>query len=171
MRTVALLFILSAACAVSAEPVDASAKPLRYDLKNRSSFAVKTGSRVPFWPIGWSKEKPIIPKSAQPAVVAQKVFQIQPSHFTVTSVLLSNPPLATINGRAFGEGEQLPVTLGEVPLRVTVKAIRDGGVWLDQSGHQIFVPMRRQELTPRAGVDPAVAAPGFTIKIVEKPEK
>ena len=137
------------------------------ELKNRSSFNVKAGTRVPFWPIGWSKEKAVVAVPLTP--VQAKAFQIQPNHFTITSILLSHPPLATINGRAFGEGEFLPVQVGGQPVRVVVKAIRDGGVWLDQSGHQIFVPMKRQQLTPRGPQETPEAAPEFTIKIDAKP--
>jgi hypothetical protein len=67
------------------------------------------------------------------------------------------------------EGEFLPVQVGGQPVRVVVKAIRDGGVWLDQSGHQIYVPMRRQQLNPHAPADSPEAAPEFTIKIEAKP--
>jgi hypothetical protein len=136
-----------------------------YELKNRSAFTAKTGTRVPFWPIGWTGEhQPII----APGKPMAKAFQIQPSHFTVTSILLSHPPLATINGRAFGEGEFLPVEVGGQPVKVIVTGIRDGGVWLDQSGHQIFVPMRRQELAPRATSEVQQPSQGFTIKIEER---
>lgn len=144
-------------------------KPQPYEVKNKSSFTVKEGARVPFWPIGWSKEK-VVAKSTAPVVPVAKVFLIEPQHFTVTSVLLSHPPLATINGRSFGEGEYLPVQAGGQPLKVVVKAIRDGGVWLDQSGHQIFVPMKRQEIPNKGPVDPKQAEE-FTIKIGEKPGK
>ena len=137
-----------------------------FELKNRSSFGIKAGTRAPFWPIGWSKDKVVVVTPGKPAA---KAFQIQPSHFTVTSVLLAHPPLATINGRAFGEGEFLPVQVEGQPVKVVVKAIRDGGVWLDQSGYQIFVPMRRQELAPRVPTEVKAAAPEFTIKIETKP--
>ena len=137
-----------------------------YQPKNKSSFSVQSGARVPFWPIGWSKEK----QSAAPEAVAPapvKVFLIEPQHFTVTSVLLSHPPLATINGKAFGEGEFLPVTANGQPLKVVVKAIRDGGVWLDQSGHQIFVPLKRQGIPPPKPNDPNVGPSEFKINIGE----
>lgn len=158
------LSLLPLTCAALAEK---SEKLPPFELKNRSSFGIQRDARVPFWPIGWSKEKK--QQVVIPGQVAAKAFQIQPSHFTVTSVMLSHPPLATINGRAFGEGEFLPVEAGGQPVKVVVKAIRDGGVWLDQSGHQVFVPMRRQELAPRQ--DPTVqqVAPEFTIKIEDKP--
>lgn len=142
------------------------AKQAPYQLQNRSSFGIPVGTRPPFWPIGWTKTNKIVVPVGQP--VTTKIFQIQPGHFTITSILLSHPPLATINGRAFGEGEMLPVQVGGQPVRVVVKAIRDGGVWLDQSGHQIFVPMKRQEVAPRAAADPQQASQEFKIVIDEK---
>lgn len=144
-------------------------KPEPYELKNKSSFTVKADTRVPFWPVGWSKEKVAKAPAATPVPVAKKIL-IEPEHFTVTSVLLSHPPLATINGRSFGEGEFLPVQAGGQPLRVVVKAIRDGGVWLDQSGHQIFVPMKRESV-PRPASDPKAQPEEFKINIGEKEKK
>jgi len=40
-------------------------------------------------------------------------------------------------------------------------------VWLDQSGHQIFVPMRRQEIPSRPPEDTKPQTPEFSIKIEE----
>ena len=158
-RIIAFAAIVTASVAVGAE----TGKVASYELKNRSTFGIKPGTRPPFWPIGWSKDqKPVVVAGAP---VQAKVFLIQPSHFRITSILLSNPPLATINGRAFGEGEFLPVEAGGQPVRVVVKAIRDGGVWLDQSGHQIFVPMQREKLVPRGPAEEKQINDGFTIKI------
>jgi hypothetical protein len=159
-----LAFVIATAGSLSAAEEAQKLPP--FELKNRSSFGLKPGIRVPFWPIGWSKEKAV---AVTLTPVAAKAFLIQPNHFTVSSILLSHPPLATINGRAFGEGEFLPVQVGGQPIRVLVKAIRDGGVWLDQSGHQIFVPLRRDKIVPRAAPDAPEAAPEFSIKIDAKP--
>ena len=157
-RIIALAAIFTASVACGAE----TGKVASYELKNRSTFGIKPGTRAPFWPIGWSKDQKTVVVASAPI---QKVFLIQPNHFKITSILLSNPPLATINGRAFGEGEYLPVEAGGQPVRVVVKAIRDGGVWLDQSGHQIFVPMQREKLTPRGPTEEKQINDGFTIKI------
>jgi hypothetical protein len=163
--TAARLLILAFATASSASFAEDAPSIPPYELKNRSTFTAKAGTRVPFWPIGWNgQHQPIV----TPGKPMAKAFQIQPSHFTVTSILLSHPPLATINGRAFGEGEFLPVEAGGQPVKVIVTAIRDGGVWLDQSGHQIFVPMRRQELAPRSAPEVQQGTQAFTIKIEEK---
>lgn len=160
-RLIALSLVVGGAVALA----EGEAKSEPYQPKNKSAFGVKAGTRVPFWPIGWSKDKqsaaPVAPVAPPP-----KAFLIEPHHFTVTSVLLAHPPLATINGRAFGEGEFLPVQAAGQPLKVVVKAIRDGGVWLDQSGHQIFVPLRRQGIPPKSN-DPAVGPAEFKINIGE----
>jgi hypothetical protein len=151
----------------NAQTSTAAQPPRPYELKNRSTFAIDPDARTPFWPIGWKKtNKPFAPAVRVAPTVARE-FQIQPQHFIVSSVLLGNPPLATINGRAFGEGETLPVVVGGQPVRVVVKGVRDGGVWLDQSGHQIFVPLRRQELPTRT---PDIALPEkqFQIEIPAK---
>ena len=153
----ALFAIATAAVATGAE----TAKSNPYELKNRSSFNITAGTRPPFWPIGWSKDQKTV---VVPNAPVAKAFLIQPNHFRLTSVLLSNPPLATINGRAFGEGEFLPVEVGGQPVKVVVRAIRDGGVWLDQSGHQIFVAMPRESLKIPNGGEKQTSE-GFKITI------
>lgn len=147
MLAIAMAGIVPAMAEDAAPSQAATSQVPPYVLKNKSAFGVDATARTPFWPIGWKKGEAVQPSA--PTVAAKKAFQIQPSHFTVTTVLLSHPPLATINGKAFGEGEILPVIVGNEPVRVVVKAIRDGGVWLDQSGHQIFVPMKREQYIPK----------------------
>jgi hypothetical protein len=141
-------------------------KPPAYELKNRSTFAVDRNSRAPFWPIGWRKELGGVVKTTQAPVV--KAFQIQPHHFNVTSVLAGNPPVAIINGRGFGEGEPLPVIVGDLPVQVIVRQIRDGGVWLEQGAHRIFVPQRREKLAPRQNSDVDDPKDQFKIQIQDK---
>ena len=151
------LIVCAGARAESDSPKEKAAP---YELKNRSSFGIDRGARAPFWPIGWVRPKNgEVVKRAE----ANTGVQLQPGYFNVTSILLGNPALATINGRAFEEGEVLPVVSGTQRLRVVVRAIRDGGVWLEHETQQIFVPMRR----PDVGVKQAErkAAPEFRITI------
>ena len=165
---IAVSSISFALCSVvHAQTAAAAPAPVAYELKNRSSFAIDPEARTPFWPIGWKKSNKAFAPAVRVAPTIIREFQIQPQHFTVSSVLLGNPPLATINGRAFGEGEVLPVVVGGRPVRVIVKGVRDGGVWLDQSGHQIFVPLRRQEIPNR---QPEITVPEkqFQIEIPAK---
>jgi len=145
MKT-APLFLTAAVVSLSALAQAEPEKGKSYELKNRSAFHMQEDARIPFWPIGFQRP----PKGfvAGPVGKVAKV-QIDPSQFTLTTVLLGNPALATINGRAFGEGEVLPVIYGNERLRVVLRSVRDGGVTLDYEGQQIFVPMKRSELAPK----------------------
>ena len=139
----------------------------RYDLKSRSNFRIDADARAPFWPIGWKKPK-AASAGAATAVAETSGIKLEAGNFTVSSILLGNPPLATINGRAFEEGELLPVVYGKERLRVVVRAIRDGVVWLEHEGTQIMVPLNRPELGPKRSEQKA-QAPEFTIRIAPKP--
>ncbi len=76
--------------------------PANYQLKNRSSFTAKDTGRPPFWPIGHVKRGQNI--QAESVAIAPTT-KLEPEMFSVTSILLGNPALAVINGRAYGEGE------------------------------------------------------------------
>lgn len=131
-------------------------KPVPYELKSRSSFSLGPETRAPFWPIGWQPaaavEQPGTGRpEVSPLVASAPKFQLSSDSFNVSSVLLSNPALATINGRSFGEGEYLPVVSNEQRLKVQVYAIREQGVWLRLDNQQpILVPMRRGEIRPKS---------------------
>jgi hypothetical protein len=136
---VGIALVLSAAAYADSENTKS------YVLKNRSSFHANLDARMPFWPIGY--KRPLVKADGTTdAPVTTAKIQLLPEHFSVTSVLLGNPALATINGRSFEEGETLPVIYGNERLRVVVRAIRDGGITLDYEAQQIFVPMKRPEL-------------------------
>jgi hypothetical protein len=137
-----------------------------YELKNRSTFSINRETRAPFWPVGWRKELAVRAQTVN--VPAAKAFEIQPHHFKVTSVLLGNPPVAIINGRGFGEGELLPVVVGDLPVQVVIRQIRDGGVWLEQGTHRVFVPLKREALPPRPNAGPEESKEQFKIQIQEK---
>lgn len=136
--TIAAVVIASAA---HAEPD----KVKRYELKNRSTFGTSEDARIPFWPIGFQRPGKGGGTVAAQVLAAPKI-QLEPRHFTVTSILLGNPALATINGRSFGEGEVLPVISGSERLHVVVNRIGDGIVTLGYEGREIQVPMHRPEL-------------------------
>ena len=126
MTPTKLLIALAGSCVAlsaftSAKSPAPDSPPEPYELKNRSSFRADPEARTPFWPIGWQKPA----KNAAPQVqakAAEPAIQLLPSHFNVSSILLGNPALATINGRSFGEGELLPVVAGTQRLRVVVRA-------------------------------------------------
>lgn len=147
-----LAAVLFSSCALHAE--EQPAPPVtKYELKNRSSFTpVSEQARAPFWPIGWVKRK-------KGAVVAET--QTAPSalledkHFKVTSILLGNPSLAVINGRAYSEGEFLrtpKAKSGEIAsstlARVRVQRIADGSVVLQHQDQTIIASLQRTPLAP-----------------------
>ena len=158
------LIIAGALLATSAAGWAESEKTAGYELKSRSAFHSSDDARIPFWPIGF--QRPKIKNdgtSAAPAVAASKIH-LEPDQFSVTSILLGNPALATINGRSFEEGEVLPVIYGTERLRVVVRAIRDGGVNLEYEGQHVLVPMKRPELGQKHSEKKGEAAE-FLIKI------
>lgn len=139
------LFLTVAVFAVAAGAHAAPEKTKPYELKNRSKFNAPDDARIAFWPIGFQRPGKAGSTVASTVAVAPKI-QLEPRHFNVTSILLGNPALATINGRSFGEGEVLPVIFGNERLRIVVNRIGDGMVTLGYEGLEIQVPMRRAEL-------------------------
>ena len=163
------LILAGALLAFSATAWAEAEKAKGYELKNRSSFHIEGDARIPFWPIGFQRPKIKSDGTLAPVVKASKI-QLEPEHFSVTSILLGNPALATINGRSFEEGELLPVIYGTERLRVVVRAIRDGGVTLEYEGQHILVPMRRPELGQKHSQQKAEAVE-FLIKIGPSKDK
>lgn len=141
---------------VRAQEVGQEAPAARYQLKNRSSFVAKDTGRAPFWPIGHVKRS----KYVEPSVAAAPTTQLDPEMFSVTSILMGNPSLAVINGRAYGEGEYLrmaraaagaktaKVAALDARIRVRVVRIMDGQVALQSlDGQSLVVPLRRNEVS------------------------
>ncbi|MEI6399764.1 MAG: hypothetical protein WCO71_13430 [Pseudomonadota bacterium] len=161
-----LIAILFAGSVFAEEATLPSPKVEQYILKKRSTFTLSRDTRAPFWPIGWVKsnftDAHQTPVAKGP--VKQK-FEIQPEHFNVTSVLVGRPALATVNGRSFAEGDALPVIAGEEHLRVILKAVRDGGVWLEHGERQIYVPIRRQEVDQNHPAEKQPQSAEFAIRI------
>lgn len=141
-----------------------------YVLKNKSTYALPDEGRAPFWPIGM-KTKPVarttVPTKAGPVIPSAKIPQLKAEHFTVTSVLLGNPALATLNGRSFSQGELVPVLFDGQRLTIKLRTIRDGGVILEQGDNIFFVPLRRQEFVPKPGGDPSPANPQSKTLIID----
>ena len=165
-----LLTIAGAALVFSASARAESEIKKGYELKNRSSFHADGDARIPFWPIGFQRPKIRTDGSSAAPVVAVSKIQLEPGNFSVTSILLGNPALATINGRSFAEGELLPVIYGTERLRVVVRSIRDGGVTLDYENQHVLVPMKRPELGQKHAQQKGDAAE-FIIKIGPSAQK
>ena len=107
----------------------AGASGKEYVLSHRSSFdAPPATARNPFWPIGW------VPTASQKTQTV--LLDVQADAFRVTATSVDYPPLAVINGRTYGVGEQVPV--GSHPgAFVVVRRILDGVVVLDYQGHEL----------------------------------
>ena len=157
LRFLALAAFAGSVLSVSAHAdpdAEGPAKVERYQLKNRSYFRTSQTSRTPFWPIGYVKANQTTEAPAAPAPVTK----LSPEMFAVTSILLGNPSLAVINGRAYGEGEYLrparaiaqTAAAGSGANRVRVVRILDGMVTLQSAdGQSLVVPLRRAVLNER----------------------
>jgi hypothetical protein len=122
-----------------------------YQLKHRSSFSPPDDARPPFWPVGFVK------RGREVTVVRTARTNLSPEMFSLTSVVVGNPSLAIINGRAYGEGEFVRIgarvpngTAPDSRPKIRVNRINDGQVLLQTpDGQVITVPLRRPELTER----------------------
>ena len=115
-----------------------------YALAHSSSFdAPPAGSRNPFWPIGWTPSMAVAPTQAAPQL------DVKAENFVVTTISVDYPPLAIINGRSYGVGDQIPVT-ADKRVFVTVKQILDGVVVLDYHGHELRSTTSTSALTRKA---------------------
>lgn len=113
-----------------ATPAKTSGKELA--LGHGSSFnAPPNGTRNPFWPIGWTPSAVVTPTQT-----AVQQADVKAEQFVVTTISVDYPPLAIINGKSYGVGEQIPVT-ADKRVFVTVKQILDGVVVLDYQGHEL----------------------------------
>ena len=162
MRLSVLLLSLSAVAtqlSVAGEPAP-DTSTAGYHLKNRSHFVVSDDTRAPFWPIGWT---PSAKNSSVHSEVASSGFELKPEHFLVTSILVGSQSLAVINGRTYGEGENLRSTRTRnadgtlakgaagpafpAGVKIRVQRISDGEVTLTSGVQSIKVPLRRPLLS------------------------
>ena len=144
----ALLGTLHAADTTPAKPASAekaSAEVGKYELKKKSAFTLASDRRAPFWPIGWVKRS----TEARTEITQAPKQKIDGKAFTVTSILLGNPSLAVVNGRAYSEGELIRMPKGSTPVKVRVQQVTDGSVTLRQDDQTIVIAMRRPELNER----------------------
>lgn len=154
LRITALVLAGTAVAAVATAQDASNEAPVGlYKLKNRSAFTAPDHSRTPFWPIGHVKKGNM---GTQVVVEAGPRLNLSPEQFSVTSIVLGNPSLAIINGRAYGEGEFIRqartarTKAADDRLRIRVTRITDGMVTLQSmDGQSINVPLRRPELNER----------------------
>ena len=120
-----------------------SAEAGTYDLRNTSTFTLASDRRAPFWPIGWVKPAKAGPRTE---ITQAPKAALDENAFTVTSVLLGNPSLAVVNGRAYSEGEFIRMPKGSAPMKVRVQAIGDGTVALSYEQQNFVIALKRAEL-------------------------
>ena len=92
-------------------PAKAPAEPGKYELQKKSAFTLAADRRAPFWPIGWVR-RANEPRTEITDAPKQKIDE---KAFAVTSILVGNPSLAVVNGRAYSEGELIRMTKGSAP--------------------------------------------------------
>ena len=113
-------------------------EPVTITVKNKSSFAIDTGTRSPFWPISW---KP----TGKVASGGPDQGQVPPGAFVVSTITLDGAArFAIINGKSMQEGQQFGLQVGTQVYQVMVKKIEDGRVILGRRDEEIVVPLRRK---------------------------
>ena len=115
-------------------------------------FAVSASDHNPFWPIGWIKTESL-PVNAVAATIPHA------DDFTVTSILLNEPPMAVINGKEMAEGEVAAVPVNGQPVMVQLMAVQDGRVILRWQNQNLIVPLRRNEDLSTLVPDQPLAGP------------
>ena len=137
MKTLAPIFLV---LLLAAHGFAAEATGL--DFKNKSSFALESSSRNPFWPIGW---KPAARLTEHNGGAEHGGADIAASAFLVSSITLGQANrFAIINGRIMQEGQQFGLQIGNQTYQITVKAIQDGRVVFGRRDQEIVVPLRRK---------------------------
>ncbi len=109
-----------------------------YTPKTKSVFTSSTDQHNPFWPIGWVK---MANETADTAATAVP----HADDFTVTTILLNEPPMAVINGKEMAEGEVAPLPVNGASIVVQLLAVQDGRVILRWENQNIIVPIHRNE--------------------------
>ena len=122
-------------------PVSVPASAPVIELKTKSAFTVESGSRNPFWPIGWKPS----PKISGGGTGENTGADLPPSAFLVSTIMLDpGAHFAIINGKAMVEGQTFGLQMGSQTYQLTVKRIEDGRVILGRRDQEIVVPLRRK---------------------------
>lgn len=116
--------------------------------KRRSVFAASMNDHNPFWPIGWVKTEAVAGDTSAPLVPRAE-------DFSVSCILLNEPPMAVINGKEMAEGEVAAIPVGSQAVMVQLIAVQDGRIILRWQNQNLTVPLHRQEEISSA----AIAAP------------
>lgn len=123
VKTLALILPVAGA-ALLFTPAQGHAQSAEVLQLDRSTYQAPA-ERTPFWPIGWAPQNPDL----APVIVksdTDTTFFV-PERFALTSISIDRTTLALINGRAYGEGDLVPIN---ERFSAEVIAIRDGQVKL-----------------------------------------
>jgi hypothetical protein len=125
--------------ALSKAGATAEAAPVTstYTPKRKSVFTASAEQHNPFWPIGWVKIEEGADSSAPVVPHAE--------NFSVTTILLNEPPMAVINGKDMAEGEVAEMPIDGQNVAVQLMAVQDGRVILRWQNQNIVVPIHREE--------------------------
>jgi hypothetical protein len=114
----------------------APATPRETKITNRSFFDPEgPTTRNPFLPIGYVRPVQEAPR--------EMVLDVRPEMFSITAILLGDPPLAIINGKDRGVGDRIPLNASGTEF-VLVRRISDGEVVMEYRGRAIVVPAGRR---------------------------
>jgi len=136
-----LLLASSAARAGSPAPAQpAPAASAAAAPAHKSVFLAAADAHNPFWPIGWVKtETNTADQNAPPPMMPHA------EDFTVTTILLNDPPMAVINGKEMAEGEIQAFPINGAQVTVQLMAVKDGRVIIRWQNQNITVPIHRDE--------------------------
>jgi hypothetical protein len=110
-----------------------------YTPRHKSVFAATGGEHNPFWPIGWTKAESLSTGDTEAPVTPQS------NDFTVTTIMMNEPPIAVINGQDMAEGEVASLPVGGRNVMVQLMAVHDGWVILRWQNQNLTVPLHRDE--------------------------
>jgi len=116
-----------------------------YAPKTKSVFRGTMNERNPFWPIGWVKVDSGTSTDNAPAPVVP-----HSEDFSVSTIMLNEPPMAVINGKDMAEGEVATLNVNGQPVMVQLMAVQDGRVILRWQNQNLIVPIHRDEVLSRA---------------------
>jgi hypothetical protein len=121
-----------------------------YAPKTKSVFTGPANAHNPFWPIGWVKTEEASGSEAAPYVPHTE-------DFSVTTIMLNEPPMAVINGKDMAEGEIASLTVNGAQVVVQLMAVQDGRVTLRWQNQNLTIPIHRDEALSPADTQPPAA--------------
>jgi len=121
-----------------------------YVPKQKSTFTAGLNAHNPFWPIGWVKTESISTADNGASLTPR------PEDFSVTTIMLNEPPMAVINSKDMAEGEVAALNVNGRSVIVQLMAVQDGRVILRWQNQNLVVPIHRdEELSVAAPEQPA----------------